>query len=72
MEMLTLVHDKPYPAAIIGATDMAMRNNLPPDKMAFTVNKPMFERLCSIGKDSFLEKPFLKMLKFARGGKLDK
>ena len=71
MELLTLVHDKPFPAAIIGATDMAMRNTLPPDKIAFTVNKPMFERICSIGPDSFLEKPFLKMLKYARGGKLD-
>lgn len=71
MEMLTLVHDKPYPAAIIGATDMAMRNNLPPDRMAFTVNKPMLERLASIGPGSFLEKPFLKMLKYARGGSLE-
>jgi hypothetical protein len=70
MEMLTLVHEKPHPFAVIGATDMAMRNNLPPDKMAFTVNKAMFERVCSIGSDSFLEKPFLKMLKYARGGKL--
>jgi hypothetical protein len=71
MEMLNLVHDKPYPAAIIGSTDMAMRNHLPPDRLAFTVNKPMFERLCTLGPTSFLEKPFLKMLKFARKGKLE-
>lgn len=71
MEILNLVHDKPYPAAIIGATDMAMRNHLPPDRLAFTVNKQMFERLCSIGPMSFLEKPFLKMLKFSRNGSLE-
>lgn len=72
MELLPLVYDKPYPAAIIGATDIAMRNNLPPDRLAFTANKAMFERICTIGTRSFLEKPFLKMLKFARGGKLEK
>ena len=71
MEILNLVYDKPYPNAIIGATDLAMRSNLPPDTLAFTVNKAMFERLCTLGSDSFLEKPFLKMLKFARGGKLN-
>ena len=71
MEMLNLVHDKPYPYAIVGATDIAMRNNLPPRIMAFTVNKSMFERLCSIGPASFLEKPFLKVLKYSRGGKLE-
>jgi hypothetical protein len=71
MEMLTLIHDKPNPTAIIGATDIAMRNNLPPHIIAFTVNIAMFERICSIGPGSFLDKPFLKMLKLARGGKLN-
>jgi hypothetical protein len=71
MEMLTLLYRKESPVAVIGATDMAMRNNLPPNIMAFTVNIPMFEKICSIGPDSFLEKPFLKMLKYARGGKID-
>jgi len=71
MEILNLIHDKPYPAAIIGSTDMAMRSHLPPDRLAFTVNIPMFERLCSLGPSSFLEKPFLKMLRFARKGSLN-
>jgi hypothetical protein len=71
MEMLTLLEGKTGPHGIVGATDMAMRNNLPRDIMAFTVNKPMFEDLCRLDEHSFLAKPFLKFLKNARGGKLN-
>lgn len=70
MEMLTLLEGKTGPRGIVGATDMAMRNNLPPDKLAFTVNKDLFENLCRLDERSFLSKPFLKMLKSARGGSL--
>jgi len=61
-------HDTPR--AIIGATDMAMRKYLPANILAFTVNVPMFELLCSIDDNSFLEKPFLKDLKKARRGSI--
>jgi len=70
MEMLTLLEGKSGPHGIVGATDMAMRNNLPPEKLAFTVNKEMFEDLCRLDEKSFLARPFLKMLKHARGGRL--
>jgi hypothetical protein len=71
MEMLTLLEGKTGPRGIVGATDMAMRHNLPPGRMAFTVNKEMFENLCRLDKKSFLAKPFLKVLKSFRGGRLD-
>jgi hypothetical protein len=70
MEMLTLLEGKAGPRGIIGATDMAMRSNLPPEKLAFTVNREMYENLCRLDEKSFLAKPFLKMLKNARGGRL--
>jgi hypothetical protein len=71
MEMLTLLEGKTGPRGIVGATDMAMRDHLPPDRMAFTVNKEMFENLCRLDEKSFLGKPFLKMLRNARNGKLE-
>jgi hypothetical protein len=58
------------PQASIGATDIAMRHHLPPDILAFTVTKSMFQRLCSLDERSFLAKPFLKRLKLVRGGSL--
>ena len=66
MELLPLFSDLNVPQAIIGATDIAMRQHLPGNILTFTVTKPMFEQLCSLGKDSFLYKPFLKNLKKAR------
>lgn len=66
MQLVTLFRDLNKAEAIIGATDMAMRKYLPPDILAFTVTKPMFEQLCNLGKDSYLEKRFLKSLKKAR------
>jgi hypothetical protein len=51
---------------IIGATDIAMRKYIPPEIMAFTVTRPMFERLCSLDERSFLFKPFWRQLQKAR------
>jgi hypothetical protein len=59
--------DLKVPQAVIGATDIAMRQYLPPDMLAFTVTKPMFERLCSLDENSFLFKPFWEKLRRARG-----
>jgi hypothetical protein len=53
--------------AAVGATDIAMRQHLPPEILAFTVTKPMFKQLCSLDKRSFLYKPFLARLRKARG-----
>ncbi len=55
------------PAAIIGATDSAMRRYLPPDVLAFTVNRAMFARLCALDRKSFLHKSFWTGLQAARG-----
>lgn len=52
--------DLEKPQAIIGATDIAMRKYLPPDIIAFTVTKPMYEELCALDEKSFLNKPFWK------------
>jgi len=59
--------DLEVPQAAIGMTDLAMRHHVPPDVMAFTVTKPMFERLCALDERSFLGKAFLKNLRKARG-----
>jgi hypothetical protein len=66
MGMAPLFQDLSIPQAILGATDIAMRDQLPPDLLAFTVTRPMFERLCSIDENSFLSKPFLRRLKTMR------
>lgn len=62
MQLISLFEDLNVPQAIIGATDMAMRKYLPKDVLAFTVTKSMFERLCQLDENSFLEKPFYKSL----------
>jgi len=59
--------DPEIPQAAIGATDIAMRQHIPPDILAFTVTRPMFKQLCALDKRSFLYKPFLKRLRKARG-----
>ena len=58
--------DPDIPKAIIGATDIAMRQHLPPDILALTVNKPMYKQLCELDKNSFLYKSFWKTLRKAR------
>ena len=45
MQLVGVFKDLGAPQAAIGATDIAMRQYLPPDMLAFTVTKPMFERL---------------------------
>jgi len=57
------------PKSAIGATDIAMRQHLPPDILAFTVTRPMFIQLCELDEQSFLYKPFLRRLKEARKSK---
>lgn len=61
-----LFDDLEAPQAIIGATDIAMRKYLPPEIMAFTVTRPMFEQLCALDENSFLYKPFWRDLQKAR------
>jgi hypothetical protein len=56
--------------ASIGATDIAMRQHLPPNMLTFTVTRAMFKRLCELDERSFLYKPFLERLKKSRRGKL--
>ncbi len=58
--------DSEKPRALIGATDMAMREHLPPDILAFTVNRAMYEQLCSLDNQSFMYKHFWKRLKDSR------
>ena len=70
MEMVTLFDDLAISQAIIGATDIAMRKHLPPDIIAFTVTKPLFEQLCGLVEASFLYKPFWGNLRKARGGEV--
>jgi hypothetical protein len=60
--------DSEEPRAAIGATDVAMREHLPPDLLAFTVNKPMFEQLCALDRRSVLHKPFWTRLQRTRRG----
>jgi hypothetical protein len=68
MELITPFADLAVPQAIIGSTDIAMRQYLPPDILAFSVTVPMFEQLCALDERSFLYKPFLKNLQKARTG----
>ena len=59
--------DLSIPQAIIGSTDIAMRQYLPPEIMAFTITKSLFEKLCCLDEKSFLHKPFWQNLKKRRG-----
>ena len=67
MLLVTLFNDLNTSQAIIGATDIAARQFLPPDILAFTVTKLMFRQLCNLDEKSFLYKQFLKDLRKARG-----
>jgi hypothetical protein len=62
MQLLSLIPENDKPRAIVGASDLVMRKYLPKDIMAFTVNPKMFDKLCSLDKDSYLNKPFLNDL----------
>ncbi|MFZ2055246.1 MAG: DUF169 domain-containing protein [Candidatus Aminicenantales bacterium] len=63
-------NDLSVPQASIGATDIAMRQHLPPDMLSFTVTRLMFKQLCELDERSFLYKPFLERLKQSRRGKV--
>jgi hypothetical protein len=65
-QMLPSFRDQNKPEAIIGATDIAMRKYLPSDILTFTVTKPMFEQLCRLDENSFLNKPFWAEVQKAR------
>jgi len=54
MQLVPLFRDLAIPQAIIGATDLAMRQYLPPDILAFTVTRPMFKQLCRLDERSSL------------------
>lgn len=66
MELIPFA-DLDVPQAALGATDIAMRQHLPPEILAVTTTRAMFARLCSLDERSFLYKPFLKNLQIARG-----
>ncbi len=59
--------DLTIPQACIGTTDIAMRQHIPPDVLAFTVTRALFKQLCELDERSFLYKPFLQNLRKARG-----
>jgi hypothetical protein len=66
MQLVSLFEDLGIPQAIVGATDIAMRRYLPPNILAFTVTKSLFEQLCALDDKSFLHKPFWAELQKAR------
>jgi hypothetical protein len=67
MQLVTLFEDLDIPQALVGSTDIAMRQYLPPDILAFTVTRRLFEQLCELDERSFLHKPFWERLQKARG-----
>jgi hypothetical protein len=69
MQLMPLFKDLAIPQAMIGATDIAMRQYLPSNLLAFTVTIPLFEQLCALDENSFLYKPFWQRLRKARGSK---
>jgi hypothetical protein len=66
-QLVALFEDLSIPQAAVGATDIAMRQHLPPEVLALTVTKAMFEELCALDERSFLHKPFWGRLRKARG-----
>jgi hypothetical protein len=72
MEMISLFDDLSLPQAVAGALDISIRKYFPPNIMAFSVTKSLYEQLCQLDEHSFLCKRFLKELKKTRGGSLDK
>ena len=71
-QLASVVGDLEAPRAIVGATDQAMRQHVPPHLLAFTATRPMFELLCRWADDpaSSLHNRFLSRLLKARGGSL--
>ena len=62
MQLISHFKNLSDPQAMIGAMDMAMRKYMPENILAFTVTKPMFEQLCNLGENSYLEKRFFREL----------
>ena len=69
-ELVVPFRDLERPQAVIGGTDIAMRDGLPPGVLAFTVTLPLYAQLCALGDSSYLGKGFLARLRKARGGSL--
>ncbi len=69
-ELVVPFRDLDAPQAVIGGTDIAMRDGLPREVLAFTVTLPLFAQLCTLGDESFLGKGFLGRLRKARGASL--
>jgi len=67
MGVIPMFEDLNVPQAIIGATDISVRQYLPPNLLAFTVTTPMFEQLCGLDEKSFLYTSFVDKLKRIRG-----
>jgi len=65
--LLVQFDDLEVSQALLGASDMAMREHVKPDQLLFTVTKPMFENLCGLDESSFLYKKFWGGLRKARG-----
>jgi hypothetical protein len=61
-QLASVFEDLEIPQAAVGATDIAMRQHLPPDTLGFTVTRPLFEELCRLDERSFLYKPFWRRL----------
>ena len=72
MQLVSLFENLKSPQAIIGALDTAMRQYIDPDLIAFTVTKPMYEQICSIGDNSFLNNSFWQKLQKSRATRAGK
>jgi hypothetical protein len=72
MQLVALFDDLGAPQALIGSLDQAARADLDRCTLAFTVTKPMLERLAQWAADpkSSLHNRFLDVLLRARGGTL--
>jgi len=66
MQLLPLLENEGMPPAVIGATDIAMRQHLPAEMLAFSVTPALFSQISSLGEESFLGKPFWRRLTQAR------
>jgi len=66
-QLASVFPDLDAPQAVVGGTDIAMRQYLPPETLAFTVTRPLYEELCALDERSFLHKPFWQRLRTARG-----
>jgi hypothetical protein len=72
MQLISLFAGLDVPQAVVGTTDHSIRKYLEPWMLAFTVTRPMFERLCDWAADpgSSLHSEFTGGLLRARGGSL--